>query len=199
MTFPYAEVADLKTRLEISVTTYDDQIEEVLGTASREIEGWCGRQFNDAGATSARIYEPATCSRVEVDDFSTTTGLEVATGIDGTFGTSWSASEWVLYPVNGIVGGLSGWPYRELVSVGGRSFPVGYGRPTVQVTARWGWAQVPQPVKQATLIIAAELLKLKDAPFGVAGFGEFGAVRIRDNPRARSLLSPYRRDSLLVA
>jgi hypothetical protein len=39
---------------------------------------------------------------------------------------------------------------------------------------------------------------LKDAPFGVAGFGEFGAVRVRNNPRAMALLQPYRRLPVLV-
>lgn len=195
---PYATADELKDRLEVTDTTYDDQIDEVLGTASREIDTWTGRQFGDAGTTSARVYEPTSCGRLLVDDFHTSTGLAVATGTDGTYTTSWSATDWQLYPLNGIVDGMPGWPYRELVAVGGRTFPVGYGRPTVQVTARWGWAEVPYAVKQATLILAAELLKLKDAPFGVAGFGDFGAVRIRDNPRARSLLAPYRRNPVLV-
>jgi hypothetical protein len=33
----------------------------------------------------------------------------------------------------------------------------------------------------------------------VAGFGAFGAVRVRDNPRAESMLEPYRRYPVLVA
>jgi hypothetical protein len=65
-------------------------------------------------------------------------------------------------------------------------------RRAVQITALWGWSAVPDPVKQATLIIAAEQWKLKDAPFGVAGFGEFGPIRVRDNPMAASLLARYR-------
>jgi hypothetical protein len=54
-------------------------------------------------------------------------------------------------------------------------------------------------VKQAALIAATDLFKLKDAPYGVAGFGEFGAVRIQDNLRVASLLAPYRRSPVLIA
>ena len=43
----------------------------------------------------------------------------------------------------------------------------------IQVTGVFGWPAVPLAVKQAALIAAADLFRLKDAPFGVAGFGEF--------------------------
>jgi len=32
-----------------------------------------------------------------------------------------------------------------------------------------GWSSVPPPVTQANFILAADLFKMKDAPFGVAG------------------------------
>jgi hypothetical protein len=54
-------------------------------------------------------------------------------------------------------------------------------------------------VKQACLLLAAEILKLKDAPFGVAGFDGFGVVRVGQNRRATALLGPYRRWPVLVA
>jgi hypothetical protein len=61
----------------------------------------------------------------------------------------------------------------------------------VRDTARWGWTAVPAPVKEATLALAEETFKMKDAPFGVAGMGEFGAIRVRANPRIVTMLSPY--------
>ena len=63
----------------------------------------------------------------------------------------------------------------------------------MHVTARWGWPAIPAPVKQAAFLVSAEQWKLKDAPFGVAGFGEFGAIRVRLNPMVTTLLGPYRR------
>jgi hypothetical protein len=64
---------------------------------------------------------------------------------------------------------------------------------SVQVTAKWGWPAVPPAVKQAAFIVAADLFKAKDSAFGVAGFGEFGAVRVgsRMNPQAQALLAPF--------
>ena len=32
---------------------------------------------------------------------------------------------------------------------------IGLIRPAVEITAKWGWAAVPEPVKHATLIVAA--------------------------------------------
>jgi hypothetical protein len=59
------------------------------------------------------------------------------------------------------------------------------------VTGVFGWPAVPANVKQAALIAAADLFRLKDAPFGIAGFGEFGVVRVQANPRVMSLLRRY--------
>lgn len=197
----YATLAELKTRLDIADTTDDDRLTASLASASREIEAWCGRQFNDAGAASARVFPATGCTLAVVDDFSTTTGLIVATDgdDDGTYETTWASSDYELAPLNGVVAGLSGWPYWRIRAVGSWTFPTGHRRAVVQVTARWGWTAVPTPVKEACLMIAAETFKIGDAPFGVAGFGEFGAVRVRMNTRAQSLLAPYQRDPILVA
>jgi hypothetical protein len=48
-------------------------------------------------------------------------------------------------------------------------------------------------------MLAEETFKLKDAPFGVAGFGDFGVVRVRENPAVARLLAPYKRYPMLVA
>lgn len=194
----YATLTELKTRLDIADSTDDDRLTASLASASRELEAWCARQFNDAGAATARTYRPAGGCRALVDDFSTTTGLIVETSTDGTTWTTWSTTDYQLEPLNGVVDGLSGWPYWRIVAVGGRWFPE-YRWTTVRVTARWGWTAVPAPVKEACMMIAAETFKIGDAPFGVAGFGEFGAVRVRMNTRAQSLLAPYQRNPVLVA
>ena len=198
---PYATRDELKARMDIPDTADDDRLDDALASASREIEQWCRRQFNDAGTPTARVYKPRTGCLLAVDDFSTTTGLTVAVdyGDDGTYETTWSAGDYQPEPLNGVVGGQPGWPFWRLRAVGSSQFPTCSARPAVQVTARWGWATVPAPVREACLVIASELFKLGDAPFGVAGFGEFGPVRIRMNSRAQSLLAPYRRDPVLVA
>jgi hypothetical protein len=196
---PYATLTQLKSYLKITDADDDAELNDALESASREIEDYCHRQFNDAGAASARVYHPDSDCLVVVDDFHTTTGLIVKTdeGDDGTYETTWTSTDYQAQPLNGVVNGVPGWPYWEIGSVTTQVFPV-WRRPSVQVTARWGWTAVPNPVHQACLIIAAETFKLKDAPFGVAGFGEFGAVRVRDNPMAERKLKRYERDGWLV-
>ncbi len=68
----------------------------------------------------------------------------------------------------------------------------------MQITGIWGWATVPAAIRQATLIAAAEIFKLKDAPFGVTGFGDLGIVRIQANPMVARLVGPYIRNPVLV-
>lgn len=197
----YATVAELKKRLAVNDVEDDSILESAVITASRSVENYTNRQFNDAGTTSARVYYQTDIVCVETDDFSTTTGLIVQTDPagDGSFSTTWSAADYQLLPLNGIVGGTPGYPYNRITAVGSRLFlfpQVWYTlrRAPVRVTARWGWASVPAEINQATLILAEELAKAKDAPFGVAGFSEFGVVRVRQNPKIKDLLNDYRAD-----
>lgn len=197
----YATLAELKAFARVKGTTDDDSLNDALEAASRAIEQFCGRQFNVAASASARVYYPEHSCLVEVDDFHTTTGLvvKVDSSGSGTFDTTWDVSDYELRPLNGIVSGQAGWPYCEIWGDGSRLFPTNSRRASVEVTATWGWATVPTPVRQACLIMAQELYKLGDAPFGVQGMGEWGVVRVRENPMAMKKLSPYVRNPVLVA
>ena len=198
---PYATLAELKSYANATKITHDALLADALDAASRGIELVCHRQFNDAGSASARVYFPEDSGLVEVDDFHTVTGLVVKSddGDDGAYETTWAATDFDLRPLNGIVSGQTGWPYNEIWAVGNRWFPRCARRASIEVTARWGWATVPKPVKQACLIIAEELYKLKDAPFGVAGMDSYGTVRVRENPMAMKKLMPYIHHPILVA
>lgn len=198
----YATLAQLKNHLGITDSADDSKLTDALGATSRGIELVCGRVFNDAGVTSAREYPPATSQTLRTDDFHTTSVLIVADPDgDGVYDTVWAASDYRAEPLNGVVDGQPGWPFWRLRATGrnGRFFYDNRGRygqcqGPVQVTARWGWAAVPKPIYQATLVVASEMHKLKDAPFGVAGYGEWGAIRVRNNPVAMGWLTPYIRE-----
>jgi hypothetical protein len=197
----YASVAELKSRMAITVSTWDTQLADALESASREIDGHCGqRKFWLDDAVSARVYYPDRAGFTAVDDIATTVGLIVKTDTtgDGTYATTWAAADYELQPLNGIVDGETGWPYWQIKAVGAYRFPCNATRAPLQVTAKWGWAAVPGPVKQACLILAEATFKAKDAAFGVAGFDGMGVVRVRDNPMAAAKLRKYRRDPVLV-
>lgn len=187
----YVTAANLKVPLSISGTADDVWLGIVATAASRAIDSFCQRRFYaDANAT-ARWFRALSGHLVDVDDVSTTTGLVVATddNDDGTAETTWLAADYELQPLNGVSHGQA-WPYTAILAVESRTFPRSL-RAAVSVTAKWGWPAVPAEVTQAAYILGAELFKRKDAPFGVAGFGDFGVVRIRDDPRLLTLLSPF--------
>lgn len=203
----YATLAEFKNRLaEGSNFTgnEDGALTNALAESSRGIDAFCSRQFNDAGSASARFYgfdgigpRIVSPTLALVDDFHTTTGLVIATGTDGTFSATWTSADYELRPLNKLRHGET-WTYWIIKAVGSRTFPCA-ARATLQVTARWGWETVPAAVKEACLIVAEDCYKLKDMPFGVAGYGDWGVTRIRENPAAERKLIPYRRNTVKLA
>lgn len=196
----YATLTELKARLKITDTDDDTVLTQSLDVSSRTIEKFCRRQFNDSGSATARQYRPLSRRLVFVDDFSTTSGLvvKIDDDDDGTFETIIPSDQYDPEPLGGIRNGVTGWPFWKIRMIDTETFPPGRRR-TVEVTAQWGWTSVPDPVKEACLIGAEELFKLRDAPFGIAGFDQFGAVRVRGNPQFMTLLMPFRRNSVRVA
>lgn len=168
-------------------------LEKAINATSRAVDRWTGHRFWQDDEATVRRYRVEDSRRLAVDDISTTTGLLVATGTDGSFGTSWTLDvDFELEPENADAdGGAYAW--WELVAVGALSFPCARRR-TVQVTARFGWSQVPDQVMEATILRAVAIFKRKEAAFGVADFGEFGPVRItRRDPDVIDLLLPFQK------
>lgn len=203
---PYIDVAEFKdyllgTARNMNLSEGDGQYEDAIATASREIDSYCARQFNRTDTATAREFEPDSHCWSYVDDFHVTDGLvvKIDTVGDGTFTRTLTSSEYELDPANGMLDGLP-WPFYKVRLLNGLKFPCFYGgrKRTLQVTAKWGWTDVPAPVISACKIMAAETWKLKDAPVGVLGLNEFGIVRVRQNKLAVSKLAPYSKTRLLI-
>jgi hypothetical protein len=201
----YATLAELRSRVGItdaSNTAEDTKLTAALAVASRGIEKTCHRQFNVASSATARIYYPDSDWKTNVDDISTTTDLVIKTDTagDATFATTWASTDYQLEPLNGIVDAESGWPYYTIRAVGSYRFPCVdvTTRAPLQVTAKWGWAAVPAPVKEGALILAEEVYSLKNTPFGVGGYGQFGIIRARENPQVYLRIAPYIHMPVLV-
>lgn len=196
----YCTLDEIKSRHGIELagadTLDDTALELAIEAASREIDRWCRRRFWRDGSTSARLYLPDTVldGVIWIDDYDPATAITVKSDDDddGTFETTWVAgTDYQAEPLNPDVYETGAkWMLRLLGTRSLRS--VWSGRPQLQVTAKWGWPAVPAAVKQACMILAFDLFKSKDAPFGVAGTNDFGVLRIRDNPQAKALLAPYR-------
>lgn len=195
----YATLVEAKDYLGITTTNVDAELSDQLALASRDIDKACGRKFWDSDTASARRYyvKLDARGRTWVDDFYTTTGLIIKLDYDGdgTYETTLTSAQYELQPLDGVVDGEEGWPYW-MVKLVNTDWPSQTLRAPLQVTAKWGWTNVPAAAKTACIILADEALKLaREAPFGVAGFGADGAaVRIRSNPRVRDILYPYMRE-----
>ncbi len=192
---PYCTVTELRDYCQITDNVDDVTLSQVCNAISNEIEGYCRRQFNDSGSATARVYCPESLYHVVVDDFSTAAGLVVKTG--DTFGTTIAGTSYSLEPLNGVHHGRGGFPYRKIrLYSGSFTTSTSFRRPTVEVTARWGWAAVPEAVKVAALMQGARKFRRRYSPSGLqtVGTGE-GAVttwvsRIED-PDVQELLRDF--------
>jgi hypothetical protein len=201
----YCPIEVIKSRLNITNNNSDFELHAACFAASRWVEQYTERIFYRT-TSSARTFVPSNlyCLRLPAFcDLVSVTSVKTDTAADGTFALTWSAGDYQLLPYN-TSAAPEQLPYNEIRAVGGKTFPCVYTygiprrRDVVQITGVWGWPKVPRAIAQATAIIAADTFKLKDAPFGVEGSGEF-AQSVGDNRRALKYLDPYRRFSVLVA
>lgn len=197
---PYVTSTELKSRLEIEGTELDARLTAAVLAASEDIETYCNRQFNKVASPVQRKYRAVSDVDVFVDDFHTTTGLAVSIvererGSSTT--TALTASDFEERPDNSDREGCLGFPYWQLKNYSLTDFPDredGY----VLVTAAWGWAAVPDAIVESCYILAEEYFKMKDAPFGVQNWGEFGPMRVGENRVVKRLLDRYARGKVLL-
>jgi hypothetical protein len=190
----YCSVADLRTQLDDEYQKIPDAlIERAINAVSRAIDKYCGfprRKFWKDVTPTTHVYTPEYSDALYMDDIADKTGLVVT--IDGIV---WPTDQFVLYPFNAELLNPA-YAYTKILATGSRLFTRDRtGRPTVMITGYHGWSAVPDEVVEACIIRSTSILKRKDAPFGVAGFGEFGtSVRIRaEDPDVADLLGPFRR------
>jgi len=189
-------LSELKTALGISGSADDTFLNLAIDAAEKSINDLCGRKFTADSSATARTYRAQPYLAV-TDDISTLTGLVVKTdtAADGTFDTTWASTDYQVEPLNNLTKGRS---VNNLRAIGSYTYPVyGDGQVSVEVTAKWGWPAVPDPVKQATLMMSSRLYGRKASPMGVIGVGDFGPVRIsRTDPDIAALLMDYKRAGL---
>lgn len=144
----YASAADLGTRLD---RVDDGTFTALLDAASRAVEAFTRRQFNQETTATPRRFRAVDCQRLPVDDFHTTEDLAI--DVDGT---AWEMTAVDPRPWDGIVNGQPGWPFFDLFTIN-RTWPFWRRRAVITVTAQWGWPAVPEAIRQTTLNVAATL------------------------------------------
>lgn len=199
----YATLAGLRARLGItgvSDTNDDAVLEAVIESVSRAIDDFTGRRFY--AATQTRYYTARKSRRLLVDDLLSITTIKTDDDADGTYETTWAATDYHLAPYNAQLDSPAQ-PYWciEVSEGGDYDFPIGLRR-GVQIVGSWGFsATTPDTVEQACLFQAAHEFRSQQMPLGVSGAG---SLRVSDefandvrltglHPVTRRLLEPYRR------
>lgn len=203
----YCTLAELQQWSNATATAAQSILERAIEAASRSIDQYCQRHFWQTAAGTIRTF-PSPCDlrtlRLgEFNDLVTLTTLKTDEAGDGTFETTWAASDYELLPL-APAAAPEARPYTMIRATGlGRWFPTPTttGRSArVEVTGTWGWPAIPVDVTQACLILASRYYKRKESPDGVSNWGDLGVIRIgRTDPDVMALLDPYRRSAVLVA
>jgi hypothetical protein len=188
----YCTLSDVKAALRVSDNLDDSLLEMAIESASRLVDGYCGREFYSAG-TVTRVYTPSDNFVTELDDFVSISQLKISSLADNNFDLTWEASDYQTEPLNGLIDGIR-FPIDRVRAVGQYLFVLLNGHATVQVTGVAGWSAVPIQVKQATVIQAMRIFKRLDSPLGIT-FGELGAMRVsmRLDPDVAQLVVALRR------
>lgn len=188
----YATLAEVKAALRLTDNVDDTLLERAIESASRRIDGYCGRWFYKTSATAVNIYPINEYLVAFPDDVSNTSiTIKIDTNADGTYATTLTQGvDYILEPTDAA---LRGYPYTHARMVGGQTFPleVTPSFPTVQVTAQWGWNAVPSDVSQACVLLSMRQFARLNAALGVVGFADMAITVRAVDPDVRDLLNQY--------
>jgi len=204
----YVDKTEVKAYLGLSGTSQDDNIDRSINGASRLIDAYCQRKFYQDETLQVKYFTPVSTVFIDVPDISTDTGLvvELDTTDNGTYDTTLvKDTDFYLLPVNPLFNVESGgtsyyYPYTELrileTRTSERFEPLIIKN--IKITAKWGFSQIPEAVKQACIIQAVRLWKRKDTPFNVFGNEQIGTQELftKFDPDAKELLKGLRRLNL---
>jgi hypothetical protein len=202
----YATLAELREKLSFGAinTAANTQLEQIVEAASRWVDKYCNRRFY--GVAQTRYYTAEDGHEIQVDDLTSVSALKTDEDGNGTYETTWPSTAYNLKYGDNYNASLDVKPYTqiEVSESSGREFPVAIKK-GVLVYGVFGYVagttaatSCPDPVHDATLLIAERIYKRKDAPLGVAGPMALGQQPVRissltADPDIRDLLQPYRR------
>ena len=188
----YCTLQDVKSALRLTDNVDDGLLEKAIESASRRIDGYCGRFFYKTASTAINIYPiNEYLLRMPEDLANSTVTIKIDTAANGTYETTLTQGvDYILEPTDAS---LRGYPYVHARMVGGATFPLFTipSFPTCQVTGFWGWNAVPADVSQACVLLAMRQFARLNAALGVVGFADM-ALQVRAvDPDVRDLLNQY--------
>lgn len=172
----YASISDIKAvdRLNITDTTSDIVLTDVVEAISRWIDDVTGRRFSPV--TETRYFTAQARDIIWVDDISASAGLLLYTDDDGdgVYENTWAATDFNLRPYNP----RSGWPFEAIEITPNGDFYFPSTKRGVKITAAFGWSAIPSQVKQACILQSERLFKRFATPLGSSGMSALGEIRL---------------------
>lgn len=185
-TTDYLTLAELKGALKIPTGTGNDaELVRAIASASRQIDEYCSDQFFLSDAY-AKTFRAEWLDELLVGSFATDEDVVVKFDLDddGVFEFTVPSTDWQADPVDrdpsrpfNTINLLSGTfpgafrvhPGRNYYAYNNVAYYLGSRRARVQVTAQWGWPEVPPQVVQACQIMSVANFKSKDMTGTTAG------------------------------
>lgn len=196
---------EVKAALGVNDNTQDYPLSLFIKRASTAVRNWTERDFGTANETETRSYEYDGSGYLDIDDASAVTELSITYA---GFTRPLTADDWRAQPYEGPVytyivmpgqyGSASsamGFRYNlDVYALEGRVLTLPL---TVDVTATFGWPEVPEDVKQAVIWTVASF-KSNPAPTvsqSIEGFSQsVGSAPLEAIPvRAKELLAAYQK------
>jgi hypothetical protein len=187
----YCTLAEAKSALRITDTVDDGILEREIESASRRVDGFCGRFFYQQVATINCYPYNEYLLVFPSDVAASNVTIKIDSAGNGTYATTLVLGvDYILEPTDTV---LQSRPFRQARTVGGQTFPleVQQSFPTCQVAGTYGWPSIPNDVREATILLTIRQFARLNAALGVVGFADM-AVNVRAvDPDVRDLLQPY--------
>lgn len=190
----YCTLADLRSapalNFEVSYTTDDALLSNIITAISREIDRMTGRFFYQT--TDTRYFTAIESDLVDVDDLVSVTTLQTDDG-SRAYATTWAATDYDLWPFNAA---LQSEPYRliKITPQGDYSFNRNVAK-GVKLAGVFGWPAVPETIAKACLLWCERYYKRLSAPLGTASMSQLGMVSTQiptPDPDIEQMIMTYR-------
>jgi hypothetical protein len=204
----YCTLADIKTQIPESAyastatTDYDDSLTQLIGAASRLIDGEVGRWdnfFYPSTADETRYYDGVPGAELPIDEFVSITSVAVSQGgsVTSSDYTALAAGDYYAMPYNHTANGK---PINKLVMdyINGSGQGWYAFRKGVQVVGIPGYsATPPAKVTQACIIQVVQWLQASKQMYQEMGASiQIGGLSIKGNteldPNVKNLLYSYK-------
>lgn len=191
----YAAPAEYRRVVGMTDAGLDADIAADLMAVSRYLDGEMRRFFTRDASPVIRIFAPAHDGKnLAVSDLSgPPTLVRVDTAGNGTFSTTLAAADYILLPLDAPLN-PEPWPFTSMQLTGLGLVGAFSVNQRVEITARWGWPAVPEPIRRAAIHITA-ILRL-ETPRATKRIAELGDT-VETSPQAqnivRQLTNQYKR------